>query len=568
MNDVNTPALMNHKALPAILLLSFFLLAYILPLGVRNLAVPDETRYGEIPREMIASGDWIVPRLDGVRYFEKPVLGYWVQAGSLLLFGENNFAVRLPSALAVGLSALLVWFLVGRAIPGRDREGRFTAFLATLIFLSCFEVFGVGNTAVLDSLFSFFLTACIAAFYLATEAPPGRSKEKGLLMLAGLACGLAFLTKGFLAIAVPVMVVAPYLVWQRRYADLLRMAWLPIITAVVVALPWSILIHLREPDFWRFFFWNEHIRRFMADNAQHKEAFWFFFLLAPGMFLPWAFVVPAAVSGVRTRLIGQGPVTRLLRLCICWLVLPFLFFSLSRGKLLTYILPCFPPFAILLSFGLLRVLTQNPRYKLFQRGVAASAALFGLILVAFLYGQLMGIHGMHPYSQPWKAVMVVNGLIFFVLFGIWSIRNQSAHRKLILFGLSPALLFLVVHFTIPDIVNLKKSPGPFLEQHKSDIAADTIVISEGDVIRATCWYLRRSDVYVLGKAGELNEGMQYKDARGRMLDIKSAVELIDQNRGKTILIAKAKTLSLLRKVLPRPVLEDQSGPSGYALWKY
>ena len=568
MNGMNIPALMHPKALPAILLLSFFLLAYILPLGARDLAVPDETRYGEIPREMIASGDWIVPRLDGVRYFEKPVMGYWVQAGSLRLFGENNFAVRLPSALAVGLAALLIWLLVGRAIPGRDRENRFMAFLAALIFLSCFEVFGVGNAAVLDSLLAFFLTACIAAFYRATESPPGGYREKGFLMLAGLACGLAFLTKGFLAIAVPVMVLAPYLIWQRRYADLLRMTWLPILTAVVVALPWSVLIYWKEPDFWRFFFWNEHIRRFMADNAQHKEAFWFFFLAAPGMFLPWTFVVPAAVSGVRTRLIEQGAVSRLLKLCICWLVLPFLFFSLSKGKLLTYILPCFPPFAILMAFGLSQMLAQAPRSKLFQRGVAASAALFGLILVAFLCVQAVGIHGKPLFSQPWKVVMIVNGLLFFVLLGIWSIRNQSAHTKLILFGLSPALLFLVVHFTIPDMINVKKSPGSFLEKHKPAVAADTVVISEDDLIRATCWYLRRSDVYALGKGGELKEGMRYKDAKGRLLDIESAAELIDQNRGKTILIAKAKTLSHLQNALPRPVAQDQSGPSGYALWKY
>ncbi len=92
----------------ALLLFLFFLLAYILPLGARSLFVPDEVRYAEIPREMIATGDWVVPHLDGVRYFEKPVLGYWVHAGSLLLFGENNFAVRLPSALAVGLSAWLI----------------------------------------------------------------------------------------------------------------------------------------------------------------------------------------------------------------------------------------------------------------------------------------------------------------------------------------------------------------------------------------------------------------------------------------------------------------------------
>ena len=236
--------------------------------------------------------------------------------------------------------------------------------------------------------------------------------------------------------------------------------------------------------------------------------------------------------------------------------------------MLTYILPCFPPFAILLAFGLSQVLAQNPHCRLFQRGVAASAALFGLILVAFLGVQLVGIHGMPLFSQPWKVVMVVNGLIFFILFGVWSIRNQSAHSKLILFGLSPAFLFLVVHFTIPDIVTIKKSPGPFLEQYKSDVAADTVVISEDDLIRATCWYLRRSDVYALGKGGELKEGMRYKDARGRLLDIKSAVALINQNRGKTILVAKAKTLSRLQNDLPQPVSQDQSGPSGYGLWRY
>ena len=112
MNKLNIIKAINIKKGYAALLLAFFLLSYILPLGARDLVVPDETRYAEIPREMIAGGDWVVPNLNGLRYFEKPALGYWVHAGSLLLFGENNFAVRLPSALAVGLSALLI------AVPG------------------------------------------------------------------------------------------------------------------------------------------------------------------------------------------------------------------------------------------------------------------------------------------------------------------------------------------------------------------------------------------------------------------------------------------------------------------
>ena len=92
----------------ALLIICLFLLIYVLPLGSRPMVVPDESRYSEIPREMVASGDWVVPRLNGLRYFEKPVLGYWLVAASIKLFGENAFATRLPSALAAGLSALLV----------------------------------------------------------------------------------------------------------------------------------------------------------------------------------------------------------------------------------------------------------------------------------------------------------------------------------------------------------------------------------------------------------------------------------------------------------------------------
>jgi len=426
----------------------------------------------------------------------------------------------------------------------------------------------VGNTAVLDSLFSFFLTATITAFFFATESSPRSAREKGFLFLAGLSCGLSFLTKGFLGFAVPVLAVAPYLVWQRRYADLLRMSWLPILTAIVVSLPWSIAIHLREPDFWRFFFWNEHIRRFMADNAQHKESFWFFFLTAPGMFIPWVFMVPAAVPGIKTRLFEQRAPGRLLKFCLCWLVLPFLFFSFSKGKLLTYILPCFPPFAILIAFGLLHVLKKDTRSRLFQGGIVANTILFSLILVAFLYVQLFGFNGFRPYSQAWKAVMVVNGLAYFVLFLAWAFRSRTTVSKTLLLGLSPLLLFFVVHFTIPDLTREVKSPGPILEQYAQYIDSKDIVISDENSIRAVGWYLKRNDVYLLGGTGELDYGLKYKDAAGRLLDMQTAVDLIQNNRGRAVLIARVKHIARWRDQLPQPVFQNQSGPEGYVIWKF
>ncbi len=561
------PPTMRAKRRFVVLLLSFFLLAYILPLGVRDLFVPDETRYAEIPREMIAGGDWVAPHLDGLRYFEKPVLGYWVHAGALLLLGENNFAVRFPSALAVGLSALLIYALVDRMRRDAQEAKELLALCAAIIFLSCFEVLGVGNTAVLDNLFSFFLTATIAAFFFACEAQAGSARERRYLLLAGFSCGLAFLTKGFLAFAVPVMVVAPYLIWQRRYRDLLRMSGLPIIIAVLTALPWGIAIHLKEPDFWHFFFWNEHIRRFMAPNAQHSASFWYFFLAAPGMFMPWTFLTPAAAAGLRQRADGRTPMGRLIRFSICWLVLPFLFFSVSRGKLLTYILPCFAPFAILMALGLSDTLARGKR-SLFQWGVGATAALFGLLLIAFIYLQHFGFHGFHPYSQPWKAMMIINSLIFFILLCVWAFRSQTGTPKVLLFGLSPLLLFCMVHFVLPDRTLESKTPAILLANLQQKIAPDTRVISDEDTIRAVCWYLKRDDIYALGSTGELDYGFSYADAAGRSLDMAAAARLIAAHPGKVVLIARAKNIRQWQNVLPQPVSQIDSGHEGYVLWRY
>ena len=567
MNKFNNHQSIVVKYQYAFLLLSFFLVVYILSLGVRDLIVPDETRYAEIPREMIAEGDWVVPHLNGLRYFEKPILGYWVHAGSILLFGENNFAVRLPSAMAVGLSALLIYILVSRACRNKTKENGLPAILAVLAFLTCFEVFGIGNTVVLDSLFSFFLTATITTFYFASEAPSGSSEEKRFLLLAGVSCGLAFLTKGLLAFAVPVLALAPYLIWQRRYSDLFRMSWLPILIAALVALPWSILIHLREPDFWRFIFWNEHIRRFTDDSAQHKEPFWFYLRAAPALFMPWTFVIPAAVAGIRKQFNNRGPRDGLIRLSICWLVLPFLFFSVSNGKLLTYILPCFPSFAILMAFGLTRVLNKGEK-KVFQWGVAGTGILFGLILLALMYVQLFGYQGFRPYGQPWKALMAVNAFAFIMLFCFLAFRSRERTTKIVLLGLSPCLFFLTSSFILPDLTLEKKAPGILLERYSQDIDHDTIIISDENTVRAACWHLKRSDVYVLGGGGELDFGLAYADVAGRRLDIESAVDLINRNQGKVLLIARVRNIPRWRDQLPKPVFQDDSGPEGYVFWRY
>lgn len=553
-----------------------FLLLYLLPLGARDLFVPDETRYAEIPREMIASGDWIVPRLNGVRYFEKPPLGYWIHAGSQLLFGENNFAVRLPSAMAAGLSALLIFGLVSGSIrrgagsePEPDSEPGWPAALAAFVFLTSFEVFGVGHVAVLDNLFSFFTAATVAAFFRATETPRGSARENGYLLLAGFSCGLAFLTKGFLALAVPSLTLGPYLIWQHRFRDIPSMGGRAVLAAVLTALPWSLAIHHREPDFWNFFFWNEHIRRFAAEDAQHGQPFWFYFAAAPGLFLPWTFAAPA-LAGMRTEFRdlapSADPARRLIRLCLCWLIVPFLFFSVAKGKLVTYILPCFPPFAILLALTLGRGMDERAK-RVFHRGAAGFGLLFAVLLAAFVFLQIFGFRGFRPFASSWKPMLAAAGLGFVPLFCYLSVQASDVRRKVLRFGLSPVLLFAVAPLILPAQTLEVKAPGPFLESFRNT-GADVRIVSDESSVRAVCWYFGRDDVYLLEGDGELGYGLRHADAAGRLLDMDAFGRLIERHPGKVALVARTKSVARWEDRLPAPVSREKSGPKGYVFWRY
>ena len=260
----------------AALLLVGIASGYFASIAARPLVAPDEFRYAEIPREMLASGDWLVPRLDGLLYFEKPPLGFWVTAASIQTFGAHRAAVRLPSLVATLLTAAIAFVLVRRFGAG-ESTARFTA----LGLLSCVEVAVSGSAAVLDALFALGVAATLAALFVASEHPPGSARQRWLVA-CGAACGAAFLTKGLLAFAIPIAVAVPYFVWSRRSRELLRLPWTPLAVALIVATPWAIAIAHSEPDFWPRFIWNEHLRRFAGADAQHPEPFWFFVPVVAG----------------------------------------------------------------------------------------------------------------------------------------------------------------------------------------------------------------------------------------------------------------------------------------------
>jgi len=500
----------SYKIAPKLIVLLGFLLVYLLPLGVHPITIPDESRYAEIPREMIASGDWVVPHLMGVRYFEKPVLGDWMTAASMLAFGQNAFAYRFVPATATAGAALMIYALLSRFGGGRRN-----ALFGVVIFLTCVEVWALGLVNVLDALFSMLATGTLICFFFAHRSG---SPKRRILWLAGcgVCCGLAFLAKGFLAFAFPALTIGPFLFWERRWKDFLTLPWIPTLSALFAALPWCISVGLRESDFWHYFFWVQHVRRFFGTGgAQHSQPFWFFVPVFLGGALPWTLVSPSAFRGVRAAATRDS----LVRFAICWLVVPVLFLSASRGKLGTYILPCFPAFAILMALGLARSIDEGA-HKAFRVGAVICSVVTltaALVLVAVQCLPLQAYLKPFGVQETWKWIATAVGLV--AAGGITALagRGGVSNRGVYLFAVAPLPLLFAVHFTPPERLLMGECPGPFLERNRAAAASSSILVSDDYLGPAVCSYYQRTDIHLVGR-GELTYGLGYPDAAGKYIE--------------------------------------------------
>ncbi len=490
------------------LLILGYLTVYILPLDVRPLVIPDETRYAQMGREIIQSGDWVVPHLDGLRYFEKPILGHWAHALSIRCLGANAFAARLPSALSAGLSALLLILLMRRFGGAKH-----LSLLCGGMFLTFIEVYIVGTLCVLDSLLSLFVTGTMVAFFFAYhESNPAR--QRIYMALFGLAAGLAFLTKGLLGFVLPGVAIIPFLLWQRKIGPLWRHLWIVICVILATAGPWLILIQRREPDFLHYFFWIEHVERFLHPNGgQHREPLWYFLPVIIGGAFPWTLLWFPAGLGLRKASDPLG----FLKYSACWLVFPFLFLSASGGKLATYILPCFVPLSILIVIGLQTYWSVGkPQHLNGALRVGIILALLGL--VSLLASPLVkSIPPLYGTDEGGKVVLVALGLLIMGMGWWWAQRLPTFESRLTLTLLAPVFLLTCIPWALPDRFKTRKMPGDFLTQHASYLSKQNLLFSDETLTPAVCWFANRSDVMLLGEKGELEYGLNYKDARDRFL---------------------------------------------------
>ncbi len=499
-------------ALP--LLLIAFVLAYLVPLGTHGLWIPDETRYAQISQEMLLSGNWVSPHFLGLRYFEKPIAGYWMIAIGQVVFGDNLFGVRIASALTTGLSVVLT-YIIARRLWNDPRKSVASA----LLYMSFVVVAGQGGYANLDPQFTFWVNLSLVALWFALDTPSRGSRLIGWAVL-GLACGMGFMTKGFLAWLLPVLIALPYMIWQKRWRELLVYGPIAIAVAIVVSLPWALAVHGQEPDYWRFFFWNEHIRRFSADDAQHASPWWFYLPLLVAFSLPWVAFLPASLQQAWStrRQAGTG-------FLLLWLVLPLAFFSLSKGKLPTYILPCLLPLALLMANMLVDRLKQG-QSRLFKVNGVLNLAIGLLTLLAIVYLQL---------KKPVYVDEMNNLVLVFIVILAWVLANLMQIVRPLSTWAAPAigslLLVAILPAALPHSVVYSKTPDQFVLEHLEELSQTKHLLSNDlGAASALAWRLQRPDVALYNTIGEVKYGLQYPDAATRRVDVDQVQQWMSEAR--------------------------------------
>ena len=341
--------------------------------------------------------------------------------------------------------------------------------------------------------------------------------------MLGVACGMGFMTKGFLAWLLPVLIAVPYILWQRRLGELLRYGPLAIVVAAILCVPWALAIHLQEPDYWRFFFWHEHIRRFSADNAQHARAWWFFLPIMVVACLPWAALLPATL--IKTWKDKAQPAIVFLAL---WLLLPLAFFSMSRGKLPTYIMPCLLPLALLMGHALIDLIQQGKARAILINGLVN--AVIGLAaMVALIYLQIS-----NPMYGNSHAEMFSLSLAFIVLLA-WILANLlQALRPLTLWAmpaLGIGLLVALLPAGMPEMITDTEMPDQFVLEHLDELQQTHALISnELGSASALSWRLGRTEVAFYDTEGELRYGLKYADSVHRKVDLDSVQTWLAQAR--------------------------------------
>jgi hypothetical protein len=316
-------------------------LLWFATLGYRDLVHPDEGRYAEIAREMAESGDWVTPHLDGLKYFEKPALHYWISATAFKLFGESEFVARLWPGLSGFLLIVLLHF------TAKKYWGLRSADYTALVAAGSVWLVSESHYLTLDMGLAFFMSAALCGFLLAFRPGATTSEQRGYLFAVWGAMAGAVLTKGLIGVVLPAAVLVIYTALTRHWFVWKQINWVSgILFFLLLSAPWFIVVSARNPEFFHFFFIHEQWERYTTTEHERVGSWYYFVPILLAGLLPWTAFFPTSIRPVFAE---SNAVFRPKLFLLVWTAFIFIFFSLSGSKLPSYILPTFPALTLLVG---------------------------------------------------------------------------------------------------------------------------------------------------------------------------------------------------------------------------
>jgi len=471
-------------------------------LPLRPLFDPDEGRYAEIPREMLANSDWVTPTLNDLKYFEKPPLQYWATAGLYSVFGVHEWTARLYAAVLAFLCIPLVFAFCRRI--GYSREASLIA-AALLAINPYFAVTGQLN--LLDQGFTFFLSAAVFSFVVAQREQRQQGSSKWML-ITWAALALAVLSKGIVALVLAGATLVLYMIATRDLSPLRRLQLLiGVPLFLVVTLPWFWIVQKQNPEFLQFFFIREHVQRFFTTVDNRVEPFWYFIPILAVSLLPvianWRTWKLAKIEGGRT----SGGFRAELFLLI-WCAVVFVLFSLSQSKLASYLMPLMPPLAVSLA----RVTHTEPAAFGRAKWISTGLLLLVAACLAFVGWQRMG--SIPKASMGWAMAGGATCIGYLIFDGVRAQRS-AVHRWSLLAAVTIVcyeLLALCYAATFPA-----RSGEVIAAQINGHIDAKTRLYSVGQYRHSMSFYLQWPLV-VYDYWGELDFGLRQAGVTGEDLE--------------------------------------------------
>jgi len=539
----------GHLILRDILTLTILIAGFFgFMLGDRPLSVPDEARYVEIPREMVITGNYITPRLNGVKYFEKPVLFYWLESLSIRLFGLGEFTLRLWSVLFATIGCVSV-FLAGSRLYGRR-----TALMSTAVLATSLLYYALSHAIILDMPVTVLLTISLFSFLLGMHEVIGRRRRFYLWCFYAFSA-LAVLTKGLIGILIPGMIIGAWIIMLGEWR-ILKTMYLPSGLALftLIAAPWHLLVMRSNPEFFHFYFIQEHFLRYLTTMHNRYEPAWFFVPIVLCGLFPWSVFLMQAIKHSLPATWRERHEHRDALFLMLWAGLVFLFFSASGSKLVPYILPVFPPIALLIGRYLADALDRRdfPGIKAGYH-ILLTAAL--LLAALFIYAPYIlpdeHVQTLGYYRYAFSLTLTAGVSIAWVL-----ARYRSFLQAFIAVVVTSALFFVLINAAAPRV-----------ETRSIKSIATTLksLLKPGDEVASYSAYYQDLPVYlerriiVVGWTGELEFGTQVEDTTQWMMDSQSFWKKWEGSGTVYLLTDKATYESMIKNPTYRfiPVIEDQ-----------